>query len=120
MAIDGTIEERRSKPRKKTVYYFDVYDWNSDKLMGHVVDLTKEGMMIISDEELPKDTVFQLKMILPFEMDGIKQITFDAKSAWSAKDANPGYYNIGFKFTEISEEDVERIEHILEAYTFKD
>lgn len=120
MAEDGTIKEMRSVERKKTVYYFDVFDWKSDKLIGHAVDITTEGMMLISDGKIETGTVFQLKMVLPFEMDGIKQITFDAKSAWCAKDINPDYFDTGFKFTAISDEDIERIEHILEAYTFKD
>ena len=90
-------DNRRDNERKKTIYYFDVFDWKTDKLLGHAVDITTEGLMLVSKDKIDEGGSYQLKMTFPFELEGIKEITFDAVSRWSGKDVNPDYFDTGFK-----------------------
>jgi hypothetical protein len=42
-----------------------------------------------------------------------------ARIAWCRQDESPDYYNIGVEFTEVSPENAELFEYILERYHFR-
>ena len=68
--------------------------------MGNLVDTT-EGCMLISDDPIETGADFELKLDLPEEIRG-RQITFDAHSRWCKSDVNPGFYDTGFRLSNIS------------------
>jgi hypothetical protein len=62
----------RSLKRRHLIYYLRVFDRSSGKLVGHLVDVTTQGMMLISEAPLPDEAEFELRMDLPpglFAMD---------------------------------------------------
>ncbi len=113
------LEKRRIK-RKHLIYYLRVFDINTDQVIGHLVDITTEGFMIMSEEPLKIDTIYQLRIDLPEEILGSRQITFEAKSIRCEKDVNPDFCNTGFLFENINPNYFLTISQLVDQFGFED
>ncbi len=111
--------DKRAHERKRTIYYFKVFDRETGKLAGHVVDISACGMMLVGEEPFEYGRVYALRMGLPFEINGSSDICFDATKVWSDSDVNDDYLDTGFYFDYISDEDTQRIYHLIESYSFR-
>jgi hypothetical protein len=116
--------ERRSRVRWRTSYffkddkdyerdYFDVVDCNTEQSIGHLVDLTMDGMRVISKSPIPHDTTYDFRIDLPEKVKGNEKILVKAHCVWSDKDTNPDYFNAGFRILSITPPYVEIIEMLI-------
>ena len=88
------MPERRRLKRRHLIYYLKVFDGDTDRLIGHMQDITTEGIMLMSEDPKETNANSQLRIDLPNEIKGKKQLRFDARSIWSKKDINPDYLTI--------------------------
>ena len=114
------MAEKRRLKRRHLIYYLRVFDRNDDQLIGHLTDITVEGMMLISEEPIKTNTVFQARMVLPTGIEGHKPVNFDIGSVWCHRDVNPNFYATGFQLIDISPEDVETINSLIDEFGFRD
>jgi len=110
-------DDRRKTQRKYLIYYLRVFDQNTGNLVGHIVDISPEGVMLISESPIEVDMVFQFRMDLPTDT-GKTHADFSARSIWCQRDANPDFYDTGFHLLEIEEGDVSAIEQLIRLYGF--
>jgi c-di-GMP-binding flagellar brake protein YcgR len=114
------MEERRKLSRKHTEEYFRqrrrrrrdffaVLDDRSGELLGHLVDITAEGMMIISGEPIDTGLMYDVRIELPETVDGRESITFYARPVWSGKAPEEGFHHTGFQFLKAPPADVKVI-----------
>lgn len=92
------MSDRRTLHRRHLIYYLKVFERDTDELLGHLVDITEEGLMIVSDYPHEEGKLLKMKMLLPREIEGREQIEFDARTMWCRKDVNPSLFGVGFKF----------------------
>jgi hypothetical protein len=92
------MSDRRTLHRRHLIYYLKVIDRTTDELLGHLVDITEEGLMIVSENCLDTGKIIKLKMCLPREIEGREDIEFEARSMWCRKDVNPSLFGVGLKF----------------------
>lgn len=111
--------EKRKLKRRHLIYYLSVFDQNSGKFLGQLVDITTEGMMLTSEAPLKENLIYSLKMVLPEKIHGKMEISFKAKSLWCNPDINPNFYDIGFQFIDISLKDVKIIESLIYEFSFQ-
>ncbi|MBN2468350.1 MAG: PilZ domain-containing protein [Deltaproteobacteria bacterium] len=114
------MPEKRKLKRRHLIYYLRVFDKNTDELIGHLVDITPEGIMLMSEKPLTTKTVFQCWMILPGEVFGKNRLEFEAKSLWSKPDVNPDFFDTGLHLLNASDEDMYIINHLISDYGFDD
>ena len=112
------MEDKRARKRKFLKLYLQVTDRDTGQLFGHLVDITNEGGMVTSEQPIETDTDFQLRMTLPAEIRGTKEVDFSATTLWSAKDSESEFYNTGFKFRELSSQNVEITNELIAKYCF--
>jgi c-di-GMP-binding flagellar brake protein YcgR len=112
--------EKRKLQRRKLIYYLQVLNRQNDELLGRLVDITTEGLMLISDQPIPTPKVFPLKMLLPAQNKPSREIRCDAKAVWSKRDVNPDLYATGFQFVDVSPRDVQSIENLVQDYELPD
>ena len=110
------VEKRRLK-RRHLIYYLRVFFRKTDQLIGHLVDITTEGIKLISEESIETNASFELNMSLPKEIQGSKQIAFDAESMWCKKDVNPDFYITGLKLINVSRKDIQIIERLIRDFS---
>ncbi len=84
------------------------------------MDITTEGMMLLSEQPIETGRTLQFRMLLPAEIHSSAQIAFDAFGLWCKKDINPDFYATGFEFREITLKDVEVIEKLIDDFGFRE
>lgn len=88
--------ELRQLKRRHLIYYLEVFDQATGKLLGHLVDLTVKGMKLISKEEIAPGQTFSLRMMMPEEYCPEREVHFTTTSTWCSEDVNPDFYATGF------------------------
>ncbi|MEW6670146.1 MAG: PilZ domain-containing protein [Thermodesulfobacteriota bacterium] len=112
------MEKKRQSDRKALKLYLQVKAVNTGDLLGHAVDITEAGVMLTSEIPIETGTGFELQLELPAEIEGIRTIQFSARSMWSAKDSETGFYNTGFEFSDLSDRDRNLITQVIKKYCF--
>ncbi len=114
------MNERRNLPRKYLIVYSRVFERTMGKLLGYLADLSVEGAMIISEDKMDVDRLMSLRFDLPdtnaFERNSLN---LNARIARCDSDISPGFFNIGFEFQEVSEEQKAIILKMMDMYEFR-
>jgi hypothetical protein len=97
----GRRQELREVHRRYPVFYLRVYDGLSSKILGHLVDISEKGMMLISDNAILVNANYRLRMRLPTQMKERNEIMFDATSRWCKSDTNPDFFLAGFQMHDL-------------------
>ncbi len=120
MATSRPGTEKRRLKRSHLIYYLRVFDRSNNETLGHLVDITPEGAMLISENPIPVNTQYQLRMQLPAEIFGRAYLDFDAESLWSKRDINPDFHDAGFRLMNVSVKDTAIISRLIDDYGFRD
>ena len=59
------MRENRHLSRWRLIHYLRVFDRESETLLGHVVDITVGGMMLVSVDPIAVDRDYEVRMVLP-------------------------------------------------------
>ncbi len=114
------MSERRKHKRRNSIFYIKVYDKETGKTAGRLVDITTGGMMIVSEKPVEVGTVAEFKMPLPEKIRDIGEISFNAKSVWNGPDVNDDFFDTGFQFVDPSFEMIDLICDSFEDHIFAD
>ena len=99
------IDERHQQ-RWQLVNYLRLYNADDSQLLGHLVNITTEGIMLISETPLPTDTVFNLKMDLPSNQGNTQTISLNAHTVWTKPDVDPYFHCTGLQLLDCPEESI--------------
>jgi hypothetical protein len=114
------MEEKRKAQRRYLLYYARVYDAATRQQVGHLVDITHLGAMIISPGPIPEGHSMRLRIELSEDVAEKPHMELAVRSKWCHPDLDPSLYNIGFEIESISAEDTGIIRKIVETYGFRD
>lgn len=112
-------QERQSK-RRNLIYYLRVIDRDSKKLLGRLVDITDEGMRLVTDEPVTPHSRLKLQVLLPKLIKGMAEIDVDGECMWCREDVNPDFYASGFLFDVLPEEELEVLDSLISGCAFQD
>jgi len=113
------VDGRRSIRRRHLIYYLRVWDADTQKMLGHIVDITPEGLMLISDQPIELNKKFNLEMQWQDEGE-TRRISFSAESRWSHKDINVRFYDTGFMILNRVAGALDPIRELIDEYGFND
>ncbi len=114
------MQERRKYPRKDLVIFTNVYDPKYERIIGTLLNITPDGAMVLSLNKVDSDRETELHIKLPENFVQKQELILTAKSRWCAPDINPEFFDVGYQFTNVSEEDGQIILKIIEKYGYKD
>lgn len=100
----GLAEERRKIARRHLVFYLRIFDGMSSRVLGHLVDISTKGAMLVCDEPIQLNQEFRLRMRLPTDIGGRTELVIDATSMWCRPDTNPDFFLVGFRLTALGSE----------------
>ncbi|MCL6416168.1 PilZ domain-containing protein [Aestuariirhabdus sp. Z084] len=107
------MQENRKEGRVKLQNNLDVYDCNTEKYMGSLVDISSDGFMLMSSEPIKTNTIFQCRINLPETVDDTDVIHIGVDSLWCKQSITPSHYWTGFHLIEINEKDRDIINRIM-------
>jgi hypothetical protein len=113
-------KDRRKLKRRHVIFYSRVFDRNSGALLGHLMDITIEGLMLISDYPHNPGNIYHLRMDLPEDVMTKAYLSLDAQCLWCRPDINPAFFNAGFKVLNMLQEDIDLIESMIDEYGFRE
>lgn len=95
----------RRLPRKRMNKFLRLTDRTSKQVLGRVMDMTTEGIMLISGTPLRQSDEMSVSMGLPVDFEGGAVVAFDAKIVWTKKSSHSNNYATGLKIVSISDQD---------------
>ena len=98
-------EYRRAK-RRKVDEATDVLDTMTETVVGHLSDLSESGMLLILHHPLVSDGLYQFRFKLSDAQGREHAIMVGAHELWSDQAAAPGQVWTGFRFIDISGDDL--------------
>lgn len=117
---DRSYSEKRDTERKYLAFYLRVFNGTSPQVLGHVANISAQGIMLLSDKEIPLNEDYNLRMRFPTSGADKGELFFRATSRWSKKDENPDFFLTGFQIHDLKPEDQESILELLEEFSFLD
>ncbi|MBF0530323.1 MAG: PilZ domain-containing protein, partial [Deltaproteobacteria bacterium] len=102
--------------RRQLIYYLKVLDHGTGQPIGRLVDITVEGMLLVSSQPIPKNTVYKLQVDLPDGLNARPPIILEARSLWSKPDINTDFIDTGFIFITIAPSDLQTITELIAEY----
>jgi len=117
------MSDSRILKRKRPINYLEVYDRNTGKFIGSVVDMTVKGCRLTAEEPIDPEVCYNLKLNLPQPIQKYTAINFDAVCRWCKEYTQTllyGTYGIGFEFNNVSATDLDLIEQMLHSSWFHD
>jgi hypothetical protein len=111
--------ESRTK-RRHLFLYLEILDPATHELIGHLGDISKDGLMIICNHPMPLRQLRDIRIKLPeTEEFPKKYIDLTVETRWSKPDVNPALYCIGCHFADYAEDDMPLIQQVAELLTFE-
>ncbi len=105
--------EKRKSARKIADEVLQVSDKITGTQIGRVVNISAEGLMLLSQEPIVMGSVYQLEMDIPEGGGDIKHVAFGAEAVWTTEATQPDSYWTGFRIIDISSEDVLSIDDLI-------
>jgi hypothetical protein len=114
------MNEHRKDERKKLVAFTPVYDSQHRALLGYLGDLSKEGALLVGEKSMDVDAQITLVVDFPATPEfPARRLIIPARVAWCRQEKGIPYFNTGFEFQEIDEQNKTVIESILQRYQFR-
>ena len=110
--------EKRKFDRKQLLYYVKVFHHQTDDLAGYLADISTEGLMLFSRDQIEQDNSFQFRINLDEEFQIEEKLIFKAKSVWCRPDVNPEYFIIGFEFSGLDQAGADMVKYVIQKYGF--
>ncbi|MCU7906265.1 MAG: PilZ domain-containing protein [Candidatus Thiodiazotropha sp. (ex Epidulcina cf. delphinae)] len=107
------MQEKRHSPRKIADEVLVVSDQITGGQIGRVVNISAEGLMLLSEEPVITGSVYQLDMLLPDSNEGFQRISFGAEAVWCTETSQPDSYWSGFRIIDIGNDDVLAIDGLI-------
>lgn len=115
------MDNRRRETRRKLMAFTPVYDLHPRTLLGYLGDLSLRGALVIGEKLITINKQTMLEIDFPSDLPDINVIpvTIPGRFAWCHQDESPHHFNIGVEFTEVTPEQAELFQQILERYHFR-
>lgn len=95
--------EKRRQPRKRPAAPLRVTDAMTGLVVGHLGNLSLEGMMLLADDATVDDALYQFRFHLPDEHGRLQPIEVGVHELWSEPAHQPGRFWAGFRFIDLGE-----------------
>jgi len=108
--------DRRQSPRKLVSETIHVQDVNTGHNLGLAVNLSSEGIMLLTPEPIESNLVYQLELKLKKPLRGHGFLQIGVESMWCSSSNERNHYWAGFRVIDISLETIELIESLIDSW----
>jgi hypothetical protein len=100
MAQGFVLSEKRNLERRELIYYLKVRDLATDKELGRMVDIHRQGLLLMGEKRLIPKTEYTISIEMPKAMmdQGIKNVTLKSKVMWARPSQTTTYSESGLQF----------------------
>lgn len=106
-------ENKRILKRHYLIYYLRVFNRENGEVLGHLVDITTKGIMIMRDSPINVGEDYKLRIRWRNSSGKLQLADFDGVCKWCRPDVNPDFYGAGFVITSAAPEHVAAISNLI-------
>lgn len=110
------MNERRIYPRHQMICYLKLQDRDTGTVIGHVVDISPEGCLVMSDTPIEQLRTFNLQFLPTTCAPEQPPLEIAATCKWCKKEQCAGFYDAGFEFTNLTAQQVKEVEALVQKY----
>ena len=99
-----SIQDQRSGPRKRVNEKIELRDIHTDQLLGNLVNISDSGFMLLADQSLSTNQLFQLRMLFPTPIENVAHIELGAECLWRQDAPGTNHCWAGFHIIDISDQ----------------
>jgi c-di-GMP-binding flagellar brake protein YcgR len=107
------MEDYRHRPRKNTPHLVRVINEDTGKTVGRVVDITADGMMLVTKHKIVSGKLYNFRIVLPVMVHHRSDVSLEARCIWTTPDANSEFSKCGFKFINLAGEEGFLLEDVM-------
>ncbi len=108
--------ERRRRARHYLMTYLSVFEQASGELLGYLVDLTNEGMLLMTTRVLDVGRRYGCRVELPYPIEGQRALAVQASVVWCRQCGGEDCYDTGFQFDDLPPPGRRVIERLVKEY----
>ena len=110
------MHDRRRFSRIHLVHYLTIFNRDTGRLVGNLVDVSPAGIMLVIEAPIAAETLLPLRMNFPEQILARQILEFDARVIWCRRDINPDMYAIGLELLEVERADRLLIDELINLY----
>lgn len=107
------FENKRTLKRHYLIYYLRVFNRENGEVLGHLVDVTTEGIMIIRDSPITVGDTYSLRLRWRDSAGRLHLADFEGLCRWCRVDVNPDFFGAGFAITAAKPEHLDAIQFLI-------
>jgi hypothetical protein len=109
--------DNRMNDRSRATGKIPVISRSTGKQVGLLVDVSSEGMLVMTKEDLAENRVLELALELPDQIEVGGQLDLDAEVIWTKHSVHLGIINNGMRLRYLSTEAAEKLQKVISFYT---
>ena len=106
----------RKLERKELNSPIPIIDVINGGQFGELINVTVEGIMVMTDKEIPTHSIYQLAMQLPIDLEGSNKIELGADCLWCRKAENFHRFWAGFHIIDASDQALIQLDALIDHY----
>jgi len=114
------MSDQRKTERKKLIKFTPVYEYQKNRVLGYLGDLTLQGAMMLGEK--PMEVNQTLTLVIEFNETPetpATRVVQPARVAWCRQEKDSSFFNTGFEFIDLTADNQMIIEAILARYQFR-
>lgn len=112
------MPERRKEPRVPVLISLRVYDQGSGEVLGELANLSRHGMMLLSQRLIEPNRVFQVEIPLPENQSFAgTRLCLGIESLWFEQDEEGGHYWLGFEIIDFAPRAAELLDYLIAQFS---
>ena len=116
MAHDPSRDDpsnKRKLKRRYLMYYLRVFDRKSGEVLGHLVDITEGGVMLMRENTLETGKMYSMRLRWRTSDGRLQVVDFEGECRWCRPDINPDFFDAGFSISPKDEETLRTIRNLI-------
>lgn len=113
---DDQKHEQRGLRRHTLSQPVDVLDRLSQSSLGRLVNIHREGLMVVGSYPFVDERLYLLELLLPESVNGRKTIPLGVDCLWSRSDDSQPHW-AGFKIIDASDEALQDIDVLISSFS---
>jgi hypothetical protein len=119
MKLEAVMFDKRKDPRKKLMAFTPVYSLNPRTLLGYLEDLTVRGARVVGGIVLEEGKLVDLSIEFPEGTPNVPPHPFLIRGRVARVHTDETKYeNLGFEFMDVTDEQTEILESVIQRYEF--
>ena len=104
--------------RKHLIYFVKVSSSNEDSFTGRLVNISSNGLKMISKEQFFLKTAYNLEIFLPEGMNELKYIACIGKTVWCEHNTSSDHFSAGFEIVEIDDINKSLLNELIKGFNY--